>query len=119
MAAATTDTRIPEGYVFACEVRDVPARGKHTITIHDTRILIIVCDTSYHAVEDACPHTGRSIAHAEVLDCTLITSTNSARYCLRSGRYLGGGQFPLPSHSLTIWPLHIVEDRIYVRPPAQ
>lgn len=118
MTATTTDIRVPEGYILACAVSDVPARGKHTVTIHDRRILIITCEDGCHAVEDACPHTGRSITHSKVLNCQLTTPTNGARYCLRTGRYLGGGQFPLPSHSLAIWPLQIVGDCIYVRPPG-
>ena len=115
MTAMTTDIQVPEGYVFACAVNDVPARGKRSVTLDHTHVLIIACESAYHAVEDVCPQTGRSIAHGEVLDCTLTTPTNGARYCLKTGRYLDGGQSPFQSHWLTVFPVHVYNDSIYVK----
>ena len=81
-------------------------------------MLIIACDQMLYAIEDRCPQTGRSIAHGEVLDCTIASPSTGARYCLRSGRYLEGGLSPLQSHWLTIFPLRVLDDQIYVFVPG-
>ena len=110
-----SQTRVPEGYTFACEAGEIPQRGKKTVHIDDTTLLIVACDAGLYAVEDRCPQTGGSIAHGKVLDCAISTPTTGARYCMRSGRYLGGGQSPLQSHVLRVFPLRVMEDRMYVR----
>jgi nitrite reductase/ring-hydroxylating ferredoxin subunit len=114
----TTETRAPEGYVFACERGAIPARGKKTVHIRDRTVLIVACDDRLYAVEDRCPQTGRSIAHGKVLSCVITTPTG-ARYSLESGRYLGGGELPvqLPSHWLALYPLKVIDDKLYVRLP--
>ena len=94
-----------EGYVYVCERSDIPERGRKTVLIGE--------------VEDRCPQTGGSIAHGEVLGCVLTTPTVGARYDLRTGRYLGGGLSPLQSHWLTVFPLRVVEGKIYVRLPRR
>jgi nitrite reductase/ring-hydroxylating ferredoxin subunit len=115
MTTSTTQTQIPEGYVLACEREDIPTRGKKTVHVGDITLLIVPCDTGLYAVEDRCPQTGRPIAHGKVLDCAVTTPTTGARYCLRTGRYLGGGQSPLQSHWLRVFPLREIAGKVYVR----
>ncbi len=114
----TTKTRAPEGYTFACERVAIPTRGKKTVQIGDVTVLIVACDEHLYAVEDRCPQTGRSIVHGKVLSCALTTPTG-ARYSLNTGQYLGGVELPLQlqSHWLTLFPLKVIEDRVYVRLP--
>jgi nitrite reductase/ring-hydroxylating ferredoxin subunit len=116
--AMTTTTTIPRDYRRVCAVQDVPPRGKKTVRIDNTRVLIVACDQQLYAIEDRCPQTGRSIAHGEVLDCAITSPSTGARYCLRSGRYLEGGLSPLQSHWLTIFPLRVIGDQIYVYVPG-
>lgn len=118
MTAETTETAIPEGYVFACKREDLPERGKHTVTVAGKRVLIVVCGENLFAVEDRCPQTGLPIAHGKVLDCVLTTPTTGASYDLRTGKYVGGGLSPLQSHGLPVWLLLEIGDTVYVRPPA-
>lgn len=110
-------TDIPEGYVAACKLSDVPQRGKKMIHCGETRVLIVACDDSLYAIEDRCPQTGRSIAHGKVLNCDISSPVTGARYCLRSGRYLGGGQLSLQSTWLTLFPLIVIDDMIYLYLP--
>lgn len=109
MAAETED------FVFACEFAAVPARGKKTVTLGDRKVLIITCDSHLYAVEDRCPQTGRSIAHGKVLNCTITSPNNGAKYCLRTGKFLGGGQSPFQSHWLNVLQCKVVDDKVYVR----
>jgi nitrite reductase/ring-hydroxylating ferredoxin subunit len=116
----TTEIRAPEGYVFACERGAIPARGKKTVCVGGRTVLIVACNDHLYAVEDRCPQTGRSIAHGEVLG-DVITTPTGARYSLETGRYLGGGELPvqLPSHWLALYPLKVVDDKLYVRLPER
>ncbi len=117
MATETTDNRVPEHYVLVCAREDLPERGKKTVLVGDARLLLVTSDAALFAVEDRCPQTGAPIAHGEVIGDTIITPTNGARYSLHTGRYLGGGQSWLHSHWLSVWPLRVIDDKIYVRPP--
>ena len=119
MTTNATNVQVPEGYVYVCEAQELPTRGKKTVHVGDHRVLIVACEAGYYAIEDRCPQTGGSIAHGEVLGCTLTTPTTGARYSLRTGRYLGGGQGWLPANWLTVWPLRTVEGKVYVRPPQK
>ncbi len=120
MMTGSTHTAAPEGYVYVCERSEIPQRGRKTVLIGNVPVLLIACEADdLHAVEDRCPQTGGSIAHGEVLGCTITTPTVGARYDLRSGRYLGGGLSPLQSHWLTVFPLRIVEGKVYVHPPRR
>lgn len=106
-----------EGYTSVCKLADIPRRGKRSFHVGETTILIIACDAHLYAVEDRCPQTARSIAHGTVLDCVLTCPTTGGRYDLRTGKYLGGGLSPFQSHWLTIFPLVVVDDEVYVRLP--
>ena len=114
MTTSTTQPKIPEGYVLACERSELPARGKKTVHLGDVTLLIIACDAGLYAIEDHCPQTGGSIAHGEVLDSTIMTPATGARYCLETGHYLGGGQSPLQSHVLRVFALREIDERVYV-----
>jgi nitrite reductase/ring-hydroxylating ferredoxin subunit len=111
----TSTVYVPEGFVLACARDEIPARGKKTVHIDDMTVLIVACETGLFAVEDRCPQTGRSIARGEVLDYAITAPTTGARYCLRTGRYLGGGQAPLQSHWLAVVALREIGDQVYVR----
>ena len=116
----TTETRAPEGYTFVCDLNTIPARGKKTVPIGATRVLLVTCDKHLYAVEDRCPQTARSIATSEVLNCVIKTPIG-ARYSLQTGQYLGGGTLPvlLQSHWLTLFPVKVIEGRVYVRLPHE
>jgi len=116
MTTETTETSVPAGYVCACNLSDIPLRGKKSIIVNDVRVLLVACDKGLYAVEDRCPQTGASIAHGKVLGTTITLPTNGARYSLVTGRYLGGGQSWLSSHWLSIWPLMVIGENVYVRP---
>jgi nitrite reductase/ring-hydroxylating ferredoxin subunit len=116
----TTKTSVPEGYTLACGREAIPTRGKKTVQIGDVTVLIVACDERLYAVEDRCPQTGQSIVRGEVLGNVLTTPTG-ARYSLDNGQYLGGGELPLQlqSHWLTLFPLKVIEDSVYVRLPGE
>lgn len=103
-----------EDYIYACDLSSLPQRGKKIIHVGDRKVLIIKCDTGLYAVEDRDPQTGGSIAHGKVLDCVLTSPNTGARYSLRTGQYLGGGQSPLQSHWLPMVPLCVEDGKVYV-----
>jgi nitrite reductase/ring-hydroxylating ferredoxin subunit len=115
MSTYVSEPKTPEGYVYACSLDKLPARGKKMVQVSTVSVLIVACDAGLFALEDRCPQTGRSLAHGEVLDGAITSPHSGARYDLRTGRYLGGGQWPLHSHLLVVFPLRVIDDRVYVR----
>ncbi|NDJ75464.1 MAG: Rieske 2Fe-2S domain-containing protein [Chloroflexi bacterium] len=105
---------VAEGYVVACAVSDLPARGKKTVKINGVSVLVVACESGYYAIENRCPQTGRPIAHGKVLNCKLTSPHTGARYDLTTGKFVGGGQSPLQSHWLTVFPLSVVDDKVYI-----
>lgn len=118
MMTSWQDPTAPAGYIRVCAVEQIPPRGRKTVYVDDIRLLIVACGDDLHAIEDRCPQTGRSIARGQVLNCVFTTPTVGARYDLRTGRYLGGGQSPLQSHWLTVFPLRVIEGNVYIRLPG-
>ncbi len=106
---------IVDEYVFACYVDGLPVRGRKRLHVDGVPVLLVACESGIYAVEDKCPQTGRSIAHGKVLDCTIVTPTNGARYDLVTGRYLGGGQSWFQSHWLTTFPVQVVNGEVRVK----
>jgi nitrite reductase/ring-hydroxylating ferredoxin subunit len=105
--------------MYACCLAEIPARGKKKVQVSGVSALIVACDAGLFAIEDRCPQSGRSLAHGAVLDAVITSPHNGSRYDLRTGRYLGGGQWSLQSHLLIVFPLRVIEDRVYVRLPAR
>ena len=101
-------------FLYVCDRDSLPQRGKKTVYVEGVKLLIIACDTGLYALEDRDPQTGGSIAHAKVLDCVLTSPNTGARYSLRTGQYLGGGQSPLSSHWLPMWNVRVKDGKIYV-----
>lgn len=105
-----------EAFVEVCRVDDLPVRGKKTVHVNGTHILIVACETGLHAVENACPQTGRPIAHGKVINCTITSPATGARYDLQTGQYIGGGIAPLQSHWLTVYPVQVIDGSVYIQP---
>jgi nitrite reductase/ring-hydroxylating ferredoxin subunit len=89
------------------------------VDLNHRKLLIIVCDQQIFAIEDRCPQTGRSLAHGAVINFAITSPVNGARYSLKSGHYLGGGQSPLQSHWLTRFPVRVIGDSVFVRLPQR
>ena len=104
-----------EGYDLVCKVSEMPPRGKKKLSVSGIDILIIACESGYYAIQDRCPQTARPISHGKVLNCQLTSPHTGAHYDLRTGKYVGGGQSPLQSHWLTVLPLRVVDEDIYVQ----
>jgi 3-phenylpropionate/trans-cinnamate dioxygenase ferredoxin component len=107
---------LPENYLFVCKQSDLPARGKKKLEINGISVLIIVCDSGLYAIENRCPQTTLPLVRSKVLGKE-ITSPTGARYDLRTGQYIAGGQSPFQSHWLTVFPLQVVGDDIYIKLP--
>lgn len=106
---------VMEDFVSVCAVSTMPVRGRKLVQANGVKVILVSCSSGFYAVEDKCPQTGRSIAHAKVIDCVLTSPSTGARYDIATGKYLGGGLSPFQSHWLTVFPTQVVDDQIYVR----
>lgn len=106
---------VMEDFVSVCAVSDMPERGRKLVQVNGVKMILVSCSSGYYALEDKCPQTGRSIAHAKVLNCVLTAPSNGAQYDIATGKYLGGGLSPFQSHWLTVFPTQVVDGQLYVR----
>ncbi|MBN1200790.1 MAG: nitrite reductase (NAD(P)H) small subunit [Anaerolineae bacterium] len=107
--------QVPEGYLYACRVDEIPPRGKKAVRVGDRDVLLIACDENLFAIENSCPQTGRSMAHGRVSDCYITSPNTGARYDLHTGQYAGRGFSPLSSHWLSVFSLRVIGEKVYVR----
>jgi nitrite reductase/ring-hydroxylating ferredoxin subunit len=105
-----------QGYVHVCTLDALPQRGKKTFRINGKRVLVIVDDTMFYAVEDVSSQTGRSLSHGRVLDGVITSPNNGAHFDLKTGQYLGGGISPLGHDMLRVLPVKVVDDQLFVHP---
>jgi nitrite reductase/ring-hydroxylating ferredoxin subunit len=106
---------IPEGYVYVCDAVDMPGRGKKIIHLSDTTLLLITCEKGIFAVEDRCPQGHGSLALATVKDCQITCRCHGSTYCLKTGKYLGGGLSPLSHDMLRVFTVKTFNDHLYVQ----
>jgi nitrite reductase/ring-hydroxylating ferredoxin subunit len=106
---------VPEGYVYVCNVGEMPERGKKIIHFGDTTILLIACEKGIFAVEDRCPQGHGSIALATVKDCQITCRCHGSTYCLLTGKYISGGLSPRSHDMLRIFKLDVYNGQYYVQ----
>lgn len=106
-----------EGYRYACDWADLPARGKKTVYLGGIKLLIVSCDTGIYALEDRDPQTGGSIAHGKVLDCVLTSPNTGAKYSLKDGRLIEDQKaLTVLTHWLPMWHVQVVDNKVFVSP---
>jgi nitrite reductase/ring-hydroxylating ferredoxin subunit len=64
-------------------------KGRIVVTFGSTEVLVIRARRKFYAIENQCPHLGRTLADAPVVGRTLTCPDHGRRYDLASGRPAG------------------------------
>ncbi len=63
--------------------------GRTIVTFGSTDVLVVLSGRHIFAVENRCPHMGRSLADARIAGGTLVCAGHKRRFDLASGRPAG------------------------------
>ncbi|SEA84601.1 Rieske (2Fe-2S) protein [Paraburkholderia sartisoli] len=97
--------RIPVGPV------DELAPGQRKLVFIDGRSIVLFnIAGTIHAIDNACPHNGASVASGQLEGCVLRCPAHGLRFDLRTGCVSGAGGL-----SLTTFPVQAVDGKLVVR----
>jgi len=77
---------------------EVPPGTMRRVSYPPYDVLVANVDGALHAIEDACPHSGQSLARGTLVGATVVCGGHDWSVCLRSGRVLvpaGCGENPV------------------------
>ncbi|KAE8754607.1 MULTISPECIES: Rieske (2Fe-2S) protein [Paraburkholderia] len=96
--------QIPVGVV------DELAPGQRKLAFVDGRSIVLFnIDGTIHAIDNACPHNGASVASGQLEGCVLRCPAHGLRFDLRTGCMPGAGGL-----SLTTFPVRVVDGKLVV-----
>ena len=100
----SSSDQIPVGAV------DELAPGQRKLAFVDGRSIVLFnIDGTIHAIDNACPHNGASLASGQLEGCVLRCPAHGLRFDLRTGCMPGAGGL-----SLTTFPVRAVDGKLFV-----
>ena len=89
---------------------DELAPGQRKLAFVDGRSIVLFnIDGTIHAIDNACPHNGASLASGRLEGCVLSCPAHGLRFDVRTGCMPGAGGL-----SLTIFPVRAVDGKLLV-----
>jgi nitrite reductase/ring-hydroxylating ferredoxin subunit len=102
--------RVPAGYEYLCEA-DLPPGTMRRLPLGEYGVCVSNVNGAYHAIEDACNHSGASLA-AGTLEGTVVTCfLHRFQFDVRDGRLLTR---PRLCEDQTAFPLLHVGSSLYI-----
>ena len=96
--------QIPVGAV------DELAPGQRKLAFVDGRSIVLFnIDGTIHAIDNACPHNGASLASGQLEGCVLSCPAHGLRFDVRTGCMPGAGGL-----SLTTFPVRAIDGKLVV-----
>lgn len=96
--------QIPVGTV------DELAPGQRKLAFVDGRSIVLFnFDGTIHAIDNACPHNGASLASGQLEGCVLSCPAHGLRFDVRTGCMPGAGGL-----SLTTFPVRAIDGKLFV-----
>lgn len=68
--------------------RDLPVNTMRRVTYPPYDVLAVNVEGAYHAIEDACPHSGQSLSCGTLSGMSVVCAGHDWSVCLRTGRVL-------------------------------
>ena len=101
---------MPDTYVRACALADVPEEGALGVEVQDTPIAIIRTGGEIFALHDVCSHEEVPLSEGEIYDHTVECWLHGSCFDLRSGEATG----PPATVAVPTFPVKVEGDDVYV-----
>jgi 3-phenylpropionate/trans-cinnamate dioxygenase ferredoxin component len=106
---------VPDTYVRACALTDVPEEGTLGLEVADTPIAIIRTGGEIFALHDVCSHEEVPLSEGEIYDHTVECWLHGSCFDLRTGAPTG----PPATKPVPVYPVHTDGGDVYVSLPDQ
>jgi 3-phenylpropionate/trans-cinnamate dioxygenase ferredoxin subunit len=106
---------VPDTYVRACALADVPEEGTLGLEVQDTPIAIIRTGGEIFALHDVCSHEEVPLSEGEIYDHTVECWLHGSCFDLRTGAPTG----PPATKPVPVYPVHTDGGDVYVSLPNQ
>ena len=94
---------VPDTYVRACALADVPEEGAVGVEVQDTPIAIIRVGGEIFALHDVCSHEEVLLSEGEVYDHTVECWLHGSCFDVRTGKPTGPPAIrPVPTYEVQI-----------------
>ena len=99
-----------DDYVTVAKVGDVPESQGLAVPFGDEMVAIFKVGETYHAIADACPHMGASLASGPLEGTTVTCPWHAWRFCVTDGTWCDN-----PRIRIDTYDVRIVDDEIQIR----
>lgn len=100
-------------FTKAASVQEVPAGSVKQVQVGGRTLALFHLGDTYHAIDDACPHRGASLAEGDVAGNEVTCPWHGARFDLTTGANL----CPPARSGVTAYKVQVVGDEIQIDVP--
>jgi 3-phenylpropionate/trans-cinnamate dioxygenase ferredoxin subunit len=101
---------VPDTYVRACALTDVPEDGALGVEVQDTPVAIIRVGGEIFALHDVCSHEEVPLSEGEIYDHTVECWLHGSCFDLRTGAPTG----PPATQPVPVYPVKVENGDVYV-----
>jgi len=105
----------PQRWIKVARVADLRDGRGVAVRAGAARVALFRVEGRIHAVDDACPHMGTSLAEGRLSHGRIVCRWHGWSFDLATGR---GGDGARPWACVRVWPVEVRGEEIYLRPPA-
>lgn len=113
--AATNQENSEADFLTIAKVGEIPANEGRTYPVEGRLVAVFFVDGQYHAIDDACPHMGASLASGWVENGCVMCPWHAWRFRVSDGAWMDAPNSKVRAKSHE---LRIVGDDIQIRRPV-
>ena len=103
-----------DGFETVARIGDIPAGEGRAYPVNGRMVAVFLLEDEYHAINDACPHMGASLATGWVEDSAVTCPWHAWRFCVKDGTWLDNPNAKVRTESYEV---RVVGEEIQVRVP--
>ena len=97
------------------QIGEIPAGEGRAYLVDGTLVAVFFVGKEYHAIQDACPHMGASLASGYVEGGSVTCPWHAWRFCIREGSWLDAPRSPVKAE---VYEVRLQGNEIQVRRKA-
>ncbi len=106
---------MPDGFETVARVGEIPAGEGRSYPVNGRMVAVFLLNDGYHAIADACPHMGASLAGGWVEGDAVLCPWHAWRFCVKDGTWLDS---PKSKVRTDCYEVRVVGEEIQVRVPS-